>query len=340
MNGWIVLGVTALLIVLSAFFVIIEFALLGARRYRLEEEAPRSAAARAALRGVNELTMMLAGAQLGITICTFALGAVTKPAIDYALSPVFESWGLPYVAADVLAFALALIFVTFLHLVVGEMAPKSWAIAHPEVAAKAVSIPARAYTWTVRPLLVFVNKIANRLVAASGIEPVDRAAVGGRDVHTIRQLVEHSATVGSLDEEIHAPIAHAIELETRTAGDVVERGRVLTGVPEDARVADVHAAALESGHLRILVWRADASAPGVVHVRDTLTADPDEPAAPFARDAFVLAPETSVRLALMRMRRGSVQLAVIADRTGPIGVLTLTDLLGSVLPGVSEDAAS
>ncbi|WP_346730399.1 CNNM domain-containing protein [Leucobacter rhizosphaerae] len=123
MSWWLVTIITVALIVASAFFVIVEFALLAARRHRLEQEADRSAAARSALRSMNELTVMLAFAQLGITACTFLLGAITKPAIDYALSPVFEQWGLPYVLADIIAFMLALIVVTFLHLVIGEMAP-------------------------------------------------------------------------------------------------------------------------------------------------------------------------------------------------------------------------
>ncbi|HIZ51250.1 MAG TPA: DUF21 domain-containing protein, partial [Candidatus Pseudomonas excrementavium] len=95
----IVILVTIGLIVLSAFFVIIEFALLGARRHRLEELAGSSRSARAALRGMNDLTLMLAGAQLGITFCTFALGAVTKPAVDSWLGPVLTLWGFPDWAA-------------------------------------------------------------------------------------------------------------------------------------------------------------------------------------------------------------------------------------------------
>ncbi len=91
---------TALLIVLSAFFVVIEFALLGARGHRLEAEAATNRSARAALRGINELTIMLAGAQLGITTCTFALGAVTKPAVDAWLAPILTSWGAAAQLAD------------------------------------------------------------------------------------------------------------------------------------------------------------------------------------------------------------------------------------------------
>ncbi|MGB7239280.1 MAG: CNNM domain-containing protein, partial [Rhodococcus sp. (in: high G+C Gram-positive bacteria)] len=126
-NVVLIVAVTAALIVLSAFFVIIEFALLGSRPHRLEVEATTSRSARAALRGVHELTLMLAGAQLGITACTFALGAVTKPAVDEWLGPAFASWGAPAQLAGSAAFVLSLLLVTFLHLVIGEMAPKSWA---------------------------------------------------------------------------------------------------------------------------------------------------------------------------------------------------------------------
>ena len=164
MNDLTVIVVTLLLLVASAFFVMIEFALLGARRHRLEEIAPEKASARAALRGIHELTVMLAAAQLGITACTFALGAVTKPAVSAWLKPVFEAMGIPGGAAYTVSFIVALLLVTFLHLVVGEMAPKSWAIAFPERAARLVALPARGMVCLLRPLLIAMNRSANRLV--------------------------------------------------------------------------------------------------------------------------------------------------------------------------------
>ena len=217
---------TVALIALSGLFVVIEFALLGARRHRLEELAVNSPSARAALRGMNDLTLMLAGAQLGMaTLCTFALGAVTKPAVDLWLGPVFIAWGLPEWAAGGAAFGFALFLVTFLHLVVGEMAPKSWAIAHPERSALAIGIVSRIYTWPLRPLLRWVNRIANRLVKASGVEPVESAAVGGQDIETIRQLVEHSAKVGTLQPQMQQQISGLIDLGTLPVEALANRGR-------------------------------------------------------------------------------------------------------------------
>lgn len=333
MTDWLFVTVVTIgLIALSAFFVIIEFALLGARRQRLEDRAATSRSARAALRGMNELTLMLAGAQLGITACTFALGAITKPAVDAWLGPVFTSWGLVEWASDATSFGLSLFVVTFLHLVVGEMAPKSWAIAHPETSAMTVGIISRAYIWPLRPLLMWVNSIANRLVRATGVEPVDAVAVGGQDIETIRQLVEHSAKVGTLEPQMQQQISGLIDLGTLPVSTLVAAGRTPTHVSATATVADVRAAAQRSGHLRILLLTDDPSAPAVVHVRDTLMEPEGRLASELARTAFVLDAQTPVYESLARMREHSVQLAVVVSAGQMVGVVTLADILTRVLP--------
>ncbi|MGK0720996.1 CNNM domain-containing protein [Leucobacter sp. W1478] len=331
MNGWVVLLVTVLLIVLSAFFVVIEFALMGARRHRLESEATQRASARAALRGMNELTLMLAAAQLGITVCTFALGAVTKPAIDYWLGPVLISWGLPEWLSGGLAFAASLLIVTFLHLVVGEMAPKSWAIAHPETAAKVIGIPARIFVWPLRPFLAWVNSIANALVARTGVTPVERAAVGGRDADTIRQLVEHSAEVGALEKELQSQISEVIRLQGITASDIVRKDQEASAVADSATVADVQEESRSSGHLRVLVKNQDGILTHVVHVRDTLTVPQDAPAIGHGRPVFQVAPDVPVYELLRQMREAQVQLAVVGGAGSPQYVLTIKDVMQRVL---------
>jgi len=332
----IVTLITIALIALTAFFVVIEFALLGARRHRLEERAAQSRSARAALRGMNELTLMLAGAQLGITACTFALGAITKPAVDEWLGPVFTAWGLPDWAAGGAAFALSLFVVTFLHLVVGEMAPKSWAIAHPETSAMAIGVISRAYIWLLRPLLSWINKIANRLVRATGVEPVEAVAVGGRDIATIRQLVEHSAKVGTLEPQMQRQISGLIDLGTLPVETLLAEGTVPTHVARNATVAELRAAAVSSGHLRILVLGDGDTLPSVVHVRDALLEPDARPARELARDAFVLDGQTPVYEALSRMRESSVQLAVVMTGTTMRGVVTLADILRLVLPVAAD----
>lgn len=321
---------TIILIILSAFFVIIEFALLGARRHRLEELAPDSRSARAALRGMNDLTLMLAGAQLGITLCTFALGAITKPAVHHALGPLFLEWGAAGWIAESASFFLSLLFVTFLHLVVGEMAPKSWAIANPEKSAMSVSILAHAYIWPLRPLLRWINVLANRLVRASGVEPVESAAVGGQDAATIRQLVEHSAEVGTLEPGLRRQLSGLIDLGTMPVESIIAAGHTVTTVKSDATVAEVRDIASKTTHMRLLI--GDDGAPRVIHVRDLLLKDDAIPAQKVARPAFILKAQTPIYEALASMREASVQLAVVVNENQITGVVTLADILKRVLP--------
>ncbi|WNV76838.1 hemolysin family protein [Geodermatophilus sp. DSM 44513] len=338
-SPWIVVPVTIGLIASSAFFVAVEFALIAAKRHRLEDAAPDSRSARAALRSSSELTLLLAGSQLGITACTLALGAISKPALDHWLTPAFEGWGLPLVVADVLAFVLALVVITFLHLVVGEMAPKSWAIAHPERSATLLALPMRAFMWLFRPLLRALNEAANWLLRRAGVEPSNEVAVG-QDPDALRHLVEHSANVGALDARSSAQISGALELERMTVRELLRPGARITGVPAGATVGEVRAATHRSGHLRILLGVGDGDGiSGVVHVRDTLTAPDDEAAAPFARPVSTLDVDTTVHGALKAMRETRNHLAVITDGGGVAGVITLADVLRRLFPRAATAVA-
>ncbi|WP_432535324.1 hemolysin family protein [Kineococcus arenarius] len=333
----VVVPVTAAIVALSAFFVAVEFALLAAKRHRLEDAAG-TASGRAALRSSSELTVLLAGSQLGITACTLALGAISKPAVHHWLTPLFETAGLPLVAADVLGFVLALFIVTFVHLVVGEMAPKSWAIAHPERSALLLAIPMRVFMWVFRPVLKALNSAANALVRRAGAEPADEVAAG-HSPDALRHLLEHSANVGALDARFSAQLSGALELERMTVRELLRPGAPLASVPHGATAGDVREVTRRTGHLRVLVGEPGRVS-GVVHVRDTLTEPDEAPAAPFVRPVFTLHAGTTVHAALTAMRETRNHLAVVtAEGTGEgtgedavLGVVTLADVLHRLLP--------
>ncbi|MBE7323434.1 HlyC/CorC family transporter [Nocardioides sp. Y6] len=328
-NPWVVAVATVLIIGLSAFFVAVEFALISARRNRLEEKAADSRSARAALRSSGELTLLLAGSQLGITVCTLALGAITKPAVHHWLTPLFEGWGIAAWLADGAGFVLALIIVTFLHLVVGEMAPKSWAIAHPETSATVLALPMRAFMWVFRPVLRWLNGAANWCLQRVGVEATDDIEAG-QNPDALRVLVKHSAEVGSLDETYSSQLTRALELDRLTLGDIVRRGRV-TVVPLEASVADAQSTSLRSSHLRILV--GDSSRiHGMVHVRDTLSAAPDDLVTSFLRPVERLDAGMKVYDALGHMRRASSHLVLVTEEGDAVGVVTMADLLKGLFP--------
>lgn len=333
MENPVVVAIATLLIIAgSAFFVAVEFALIAAKRHRLEDAAPSSRSARAALRSSTELSVLLAGSQLGITISVLALGAITKPAVHHWLIPLFETWGMPAWSADVAGFVLALVVVTFLHLVVGEMAPKSWAIAHPERSATMLALPMRAFMWLTRPLIRALNSTANRCLRLVGVEPVDEVA-SGQDPKALRELVTHSANVGALDASYSASLTGALDIETLTVGDLVSTAAPTTVGP-DARVRDVQDATRRSGHLRILVG-SSSRADGVVHVRDTLEMDPGDDIAAITRTPLDLPADTTVAEAIHRMRESGHQLAVVtdvADAERMRGLVTVSDLLQRLFP--------
>lgn len=329
LSTWLALTISAGIVVLSAFFVAIEFALVAARRHRLEEAAEKSYAARAALASARDLSLLLAGSQLGITLCTLALGAITKPAVHHMMTPLFAGWGLPEVTADVLAFVLSLIVVTFVHLVVGEMAPKSWAIAHPERSATLLAIPMRGFMWLTRPILVALNGAANWCLHRFGVEPVDEMSEG-RGPDDLRQLLDHSARAGVLDPARHERLAAALEVNVRPLRTIRRPITELAEVSPDAGPADIARVAHETGHLRLVV-RAQGGPLGVVHVRDAVTRAADTTAADLMRPVRTLSADTPIYAALSTMRESRNHLALVEEDGELIGLVTLQDLLDQLL---------
>ncbi|MDA8368639.1 MAG: hemolysin family protein [Nocardiopsaceae bacterium] len=324
----VALLISASIIVLSAFFVAIEFALVAARRYRLEEAAETSASARAALKSARDLSLLLAGSQLGITLCTLALGAITKPAVHHLMEPLFQGW-LPSAASTVVSFVVSLVVVTFLHLVVGEMAPKSWAISHPEKSATLLAIPMRAFMWVTRPVLVLLNGMANWCLHRVGVAAVDEVAAGhGPD--DLRELVDHSAKAGALDADRRDQLATALEVNSRPLREIVTPRTDLAGVSPAASLEEVKQASRDSGHLRLVV--SDGEQPvGVLHVRDALTSAPDTTAADLMRPVLTLEAATPIYAALSIMRESRSHLALVEDGNGLLGLVTLQDMLDRLL---------
>ncbi|WP_028473072.1 CNNM domain-containing protein [Nocardioides alkalitolerans] len=328
-NPWVVLTATVLIIGLSAFFVAVEFALIAAKKHRLEDAATKSRSGRAALRSASELSVLLAGSQLGITVCTLALGAITKPAVHHWLTPLFETWGIALWLADVAGFVLALLIVTFLHLVVGEMAPKSWAIAHPEKSATMLAIPMRGFMFVTRPLLHVLNNAANWCLHRVGVEAVDELTAA-QNPESLRQLVQHSVAVGALDASYSAQLSGALDLGRLQVRDLVKPSPP-TAVPADATIADVQGASRASGHLRILVGEP-GSPVGLVHVRDTLSEAPGDPVTALVRPCHELEPDATVLSAMADMREARAQLAVVRGRDGFMGVVSFADMLRGLFP--------
>ncbi|MFJ9553660.1 hemolysin family protein [Nocardiopsis sp. NPDC101807] len=327
MNVWVALALTAVIIALSAFFVAIEFALVAARRYRLEEAAETSASARAAVKSARDLSLLLAGSQLGITLCALALGAISKPAVHHLLEPLFG--GLPSTVAYVVSFVVSLIIVTFLHLVVGEMAPKSWAISHPEKSAVMLALPMRAFMWFTRPALLMLNGMANWCLHRLGVEAVDEMS-SGHDPDDVRELVEHSAKAGALDAERRDQLATALEVNSRPLSEIVTRREEIASVAPEDGVEVIKQVSRQSTHLRLVVMDREEPV-GVLHVREALTSPVGTTAADLMRPVLTLPSGTPMYAAMSIMRESRSHLSLVEEDGEVIGLVTLQDILDRLL---------
>ncbi|GAA2083595.1 hemolysin family protein [Actinomadura alba] len=325
--------VTALLLIGNGFFVAAEFALVAAKRPRLERAAKSgSRPAAAAVAGIRELSLMLAGAQFGITMCTLALGLVAEPAFEHLLAPPLDELGLPDSASHVIAVAITLAVVTFLHMVLGEMAPKSWAITHPERSALILALPFRAFARLSRPVLAALNGATNALLRMARITPRDELEVH-TDPQRLRHLLGESRRLGLIDRHDHDLLGRAIAVREAIVDTLIVPRDQVTAVPADASPAQVRRAAHASGHARLLVRGDDGTITGLVHVRDALTAtESDRRAVDLAYPVPTISAATSVLDATTQLQRARAQLAVVNAPDGTYrGIVSLDDLLGQLL---------
>jgi len=203
MSDGLALALTAGLLLLNGLFAAAEFALVAARRTAIEPRAEAgSRRAAATLRAMEQVSLMMAGAQLGVTVCSLGLGALSEPAIAHLLEPAFRTAGVPDAAGHAVAFALALALVTMLHVVIGEMVPKNATLAGPDRAAMWLGPPLALIVRALKPLLWLLNKSANLMLRAVRIEPRDEVASAfTRD--EVAGLIAQSRREGLLDQSRH-----------------------------------------------------------------------------------------------------------------------------------------
>ncbi|MEW2380716.1 hemolysin family protein [Micromonospora sp. NPDC047707] len=337
MSPGVALFTSVVLLALNGFFVAAEFALVASKRYRLEQAAVGgSRAARAALDGVRELSLMLAGAQLGITLCTLGLGALAEPAIEHLLSPLLHAVGLPDAASHAIALIFALSLVTFLHLVVGEMAPKSWAITDAERSATLLALPFRAFAWVARPVLSALNAVANGILRLVKVNPQDQLAqVHGPD--ELRILLEQSREHGLLGAEQHELLTSMLELQGTTVAQIMEPFDRMVTVRRGDDANRIEQVSRDSGRSRLAVLDEAGDVCGLVHVREAVRATaarPEATAGQLMTAAFTLPASASVTEAVAAMRARQSQLALVRNGGGParpIGFVALEDLLEEVI---------
>ncbi|GAB2530316.1 hemolysin family protein [Nocardia heshunensis] len=339
---------TLVLLLGNAFFVGAEFALISARRDRLEALAAQGKrSANTVIEAGQNLSMMLAAAQLGITICSILLGRVGEPAVAHLLEQPFDLLGVPDSLLHPISFALALTIVVILHILLGEMIPKNIALAGPERSALLLVPLHLAWLRLAKPLIAIYNFAANITLRALRIEPKDELDSTVSSVE-LAEMFGESRSEGLLDEEEHRRLTQALGSSDRIVADVMVPLASTRSVPlrgDGTTLGDIESAVAETGFSRYPVRAADGSLVGYLHVKDVLdlTADDDAgPGTPIPRTDIrplpTLSMGTTLFEALARLRRTNSHLGRVVDSRGnTVGIVALEDLVEEFV-GTVRDA--
>lgn len=337
MGDWLGLLAAVVLLIANAFFVGAEFALISARRSSVEPLAEAgSRRARTTLGAMEQVSMMMAGAQLGITVCSLGLGAIGEPAVAHLLEPVFDAVGVPAAAVYPISFVIALSVVVALHVVIGEMVPKNLALAGPDRAALALAPPLLVVVTVLRPIIVALNAFANAVLRLLRVEPKSEVTSSfTRD--EVAGLLDESRAGGLLADADHDLLTGALTLEDRDTRTVlIPRAELTVLSPDDDALAVERVAAL-TGFSRFPVL-VDGELTGYVHVKDVLVAEgePDVLVAEITRPLPRVAASADLRSTLQTMQVGRAQLAAVIDDDQVVGVVALEDILEELVGEIRD----
>lgn len=333
------------LLAANAFFVGSEFALISVRRDRLEtlmEQGTKRAVA--VLRASEQLSLMLAGAQLGITACSILLGRVGEPAVAHILEKSFHVVGIPDAVLHTVSFVVALGIVVTLHVLLGEMVPKNIAIAGPEKTAMLLVPVYLIYVRFARPFIAFYNWAANMTLRTFGVKVKDELDNAVSTVELTEMLAE-SRSEGLLDHEEHRRLTRALQIFHRVVSEVAIPLRDIHAVPvagsgRGPTVGMVEKALAQTGYSRFPVVAGDGSFIGYLHIKDVLDYI-DNPEAII--ELSVVRPLPRVRAdmplpdALSCLRRDNSHLALVIGIDGGVcAMVALEDLVEDVIGTVRD----
>ncbi|NMH98141.1 HlyC/CorC family transporter [Pseudonocardia sp. K10HN5] len=320
-----------LLLAANAFFVGAEFALISARRDRLEAMAQAGvASARTVLKASGDLSRMLAASQLGITIASLLLGRLGEPAVAHLIERPFELLGLPPALLHPIAFALSLALVVVAHMVLGEMVPKNIAIAGPERTAALLVPPFLVFTKIMRPVIELFNWMANGTLRLMGIAPRDELEAAFTSGE-LSAMIADSRREGLLDDSESSRLARTLRSAEATVADALVPADKLITLSARPTVGEVAQAVEQTGFSRFPLRGPDGRLTGYLHVKDILDVM-DDPAAAVPRGRVRGLPEVpaDARLddALAALRSSRAHLArAVNGRGDTVGLVAMEDLL-------------
>jgi CBS domain containing-hemolysin-like protein len=345
-----VAGIIWLVVLLmgNAFFVGAEFAVISARRSQIEPLADAGKqSAKTALWAMEHATLMLATSQLGITICSLLILNVSEPAIHHLVEGPLHLTGWPDAAVSVISFTIALMLVSYLHVVLGEMVPKNLSFSMPDRAVLLLAPPLVFFGRIFGPVIVGLNATANFVVRLFGVAPKNEAT-STFTLEEVATIVNQSTREGVLMDS-SGTLSAAFEFTNRKVKDVAVSLRDLITLPESASPADVEKAVARYGFSRYVLHSDNGELVGYIHLKDVLDLDigdsgtngqPSytEPVpAKRIRQLISIFEETELEDALATMRRTGAHVVRSFDAEGTThGVLFLEDIIEELVGEVQD----
>ena len=336
--AWLVVLLAA-----NAFFVGAEFAVISARRSQIEPRAAAgSRAAKTTLWAMEHATLMLATSQLGITVCSLLILTVSEPAIHHLLE---YPLGLTPLSADLIsvsAFVVALVLVTYLHVVFGEMVPKNLSFSVPDRAALLLAPPLVFVSRVVRPVIAALNWVANTVLRLFGVDPKDEAT-STFTLEEVAGIVAQSQREGTL-HDTSGTLKGAFEFTDKTVADVDVPISEMIFLPATVTPADVHRAVVEHGHSRYVITSHAGAPAGYLHMKDVMDIHGEAFHQPVPakriRRLIAVPRDADVEDGLTRLRQHGTHIArTVDDHGNTVGLLFLEDVL-EVLVGEVNDATA
>jgi CBS domain containing-hemolysin-like protein len=338
------LGVVFLLVVLNGFFVAAEFSLVAARRSRLEQmAADGDAKARRVREAQEQLDRIISGTQLGVTLASLALGWLGEPAVAVLIDRMLAVVGVqaPAGAEHSLAAAITgFLVITFLHIVIGELGPKSIALSRAEGTARQIAGPLLFFVKITSPFIWVLNGAATRLLALFGVRAIDEAD----QVHSpeeLRLLVMQARAHGTLDESDSAMLAGVFDFHEKKAYDVMRPRTEVAALQEDATEEEVREALRTERYSRYPVYRDTLDdVIGVFLAKDYWLRDDDRPflLTDYLREPLYVPSTRAAERVLDDLRRTRAHLAVVLDEYGgTAGIVTMEDLVEEVVGDINDE---
>src|SRR5712691_2113572 len=339
------LAAVLVLVAANAFFVAAEFALVAARRTRIEEMIRRGdRKAKTVQQALQDLYRQLSAAQLGITVASILLGYVAEDTVAH----LFREWfaGLPpaldFLTRGGIASIVAVAIISFLHVVFGEQAPKAWAITYPEKTSRWIARPLIVFSWITRPFTDALNWSANRVVRLLGIRGTTAELERIHSPEEIRMLVAQSRRRGGLDAGDARMLEGVFEVSEKTAREVMTPRTDMVALPLDLTLEEAADQVAVAGRSRYPVYRESLDdILGVVHAKDILAGVRSAKGGGLravVRPAMFIPGTREVEDVLADMKRQKSHLAIVLDEFGgTAGLVTMEDLLEEIVGQIYDE---